>query len=58
MLATAVKNQLVSGDGFDPAVNQGPLINELQFQKVDGIVRDAVSIKELVSSLAAGFIRL
>ncbi len=43
MLATAVKNQLVSGDGFDPAVNQGPLINEQQFQKVDGIVRDAVS---------------
>jgi acyl-CoA reductase-like NAD-dependent aldehyde dehydrogenase len=43
MLATAVKTQLVSGDGFDPAVNQGPLINEQQFQKVDGIVKDAVS---------------
>ena len=43
MLATAVKTQLVSGDGFDPAVNQGPLINEQQFRKVDGIVKDAVS---------------
>ncbi|XP_057377785.1 succinate-semialdehyde dehydrogenase, mitochondrial-like [Daphnia carinata] len=43
MLATAVKTQLVSGDGFDPAVNQGPLINEQQFKKVDGIVKDAVS---------------
>ena len=43
MLATAVKTQLVSGDGFNPAVNQGPLINEQQFQKVDGIVKDAVS---------------
>lgn len=43
MLATAVKTQLVSGDGFDPAVNHGPLINEQQYLKVDGIVKDAVS---------------
>lgn len=42
MLASAVKNQLVLGDGFEPGVNQGPIINDAQVHKVDALVKDAV----------------
>jgi len=43
MIAKAVETQMVSGDGFDPAVNQGPLINDQQLTKVDELVKDAAS---------------
>jgi succinate-semialdehyde dehydrogenase/glutarate-semialdehyde dehydrogenase len=33
----------VAGDGFDPSVTQGPLINAASVAKVDRLVRDAVS---------------
>ena len=43
MVAAAVKSQIVLGDGFEPKVTQGPMINDQQLKKVDGIVKDAVS---------------
>ena len=43
MVAAAVKSQVVLGDGLEAKVTQGPLINDQQLNKVDGIVRDAVS---------------
>ena len=42
MVAKAVDTTLVVGDGFDPAVNQGPMINDAQLHKVAGLVNDAV----------------
>lgn len=42
MVASAVKSQIVLGDGFDAQVTQGPMINDQQLHKVDGLVRDAV----------------
>lgn len=42
MVSAAVKAQIVLGDGFDANVNQGPMINDAQLHKVDGLVRDAV----------------
>jgi len=42
MVAAAVKSQVVLGDGFESNVTQGPLINDQQLKKVDGIVKDAV----------------
>lgn len=43
MVTKAVKSQLVVGDGFEPSVNQGPIINDQQLKKVDGLVKDAVN---------------
>jgi len=42
MVAATVKSQIVLGDGFETQVTQGPLINDQQLNKVDGIVKDAV----------------
>jgi len=43
LLAKTVETQIIQGDGFEPAVNQGPLINDQQLTKVDELVKDAVS---------------
>jgi len=43
LLAKAVETQMILGDGFEPSVNQGPLINDQQLIKVDGLVKDAVN---------------
>lgn len=42
VLTDAVQKQLVMGDGFDKEVNQGPLINDQQLHKVQGLIDDAV----------------
>ena len=34
-LKSKIEKALVLGDGMDPAVNQGPLINQPQFTKVN-----------------------
>lgn len=43
MLANTVKSQLVLGDGFEPGVNQGPIINDTQLHRVERLVKDAVT---------------
>ena len=40
-LRTRIEKSLVLGDGMDPNVNQGPLINQSQFTKVCSLVEDA-----------------
>ena len=40
-LRNRIENSLVLGDGMDPKVNQGPLINQSQFTKVCSLVEDA-----------------
>jgi len=40
-LKSKIEKALVLGDGMDPAVNQGPLINQPQFTKVCSLVDDA-----------------
>lgn len=42
MVEKAVKSQIVLGDGFDDQVTHGPLVNDRQLEKVDGLVRDAL----------------
>lgn len=42
-LADNIKLQLVVGDGKNPSCNVGPLINNEQVKKVEGILNDAVS---------------
>lgn len=42
-LKEAVSKQLVVGDGFDKGVNQGPIINQSQLNKVSAIVKDSVA---------------
>ncbi|CAG5128310.1 unnamed protein product [Candidula unifasciata] len=42
-LAKVIKSQLKVGDGLSAATTQGPLINERAVEKVDGLVKDAVS---------------
>jgi acyl-CoA reductase-like NAD-dependent aldehyde dehydrogenase len=42
MVAEAVQSQIVLGDGFEPSVTQGPMINDQQLRKVDELVKDAV----------------
>ena len=41
-LKKAVETTLVLGDGMDKEVNQGPLVNRNQFEKVSGMVNEAV----------------
>ena len=41
-LKKAVETTLVLGDGMDKEVNQGPLVNQNQFDKVSGMVNEAV----------------
>lgn len=43
MISNTVETQIILGDGFEPTVNQGPLINDQQLTKVDELVKDAVS---------------
>ena len=40
-LRSKIEKSLVLGDGMDPKVNQGPLINQSQFTKVCSLVEDA-----------------
>ena len=40
-LRDRIEKSLVLGDGMDPHVNQGPLINQSQFTKVCSLVEDA-----------------
>nr|KAI8729795.1 succinate-semialdehyde dehydrogenase; mitochondrial isoform X3 [Biomphalaria glabrata] len=42
-LALAIENTLKTGNGLEPGVNQGPLINSRAVEKVDGLVKDAVA---------------
>lgn len=42
-LQSAVEKTLVLGDGMDQGVNQGPLINSKQFERVVHMVNDATS---------------
>lgn len=42
MVTEAINTQMVLGDGFEPSVTQGPMINDQQLHKVDGLVKDAV----------------
>ncbi|KAH9510114.1 Succinate-semialdehyde dehydrogenase, mitochondrial [Bulinus truncatus] len=42
-LALAIGEKLKTGNGLDPEVNQGPLINSRAVEKVDGLVKDAVA---------------
>ena len=42
-LQKAVETTLVLGDGMDKEVNQGPLVNKSQFDKVSGMVNEAVT---------------
>ena len=40
-LQARIEKSLVLGDGMDPKVNQGPLVNQNQFTKVCSLVEDA-----------------
>ncbi|GFR82852.1 succinate-semialdehyde dehydrogenase, mitochondrial-like [Elysia marginata] len=42
-LAKAIESQLKVGDGFEPGVTQGPLINARAVEKVEGLVNSSVS---------------
>ncbi|XP_059175882.1 succinate-semialdehyde dehydrogenase, mitochondrial-like isoform X2 [Physella acuta] len=42
-LGKAIKAQIRTGDGLNPDTTQGPLINSRALEKVDGLVKDAVS---------------
>jgi len=42
-LKQVVESSIVLGDGMDQGVNQGPLINKNQFNKVSSLVEEAVS---------------
>ncbi|KAK7499588.1 hypothetical protein BaRGS_00009240 [Batillaria attramentaria] len=42
-LAEVMNADLRIGDGMDPATTQGPLINKAAVEKVDGLVKDAVT---------------
>ncbi|CAL1528525.1 unnamed protein product [Lymnaea stagnalis] len=42
-LGKAITAQLKTGDGLQPGVTQGPLINSRALEKVEGLVKDAVS---------------